>query len=117
VSTRLVAETRTVVEIPAEFCQLQRMERVAHHRKLMRLVRPDRLGPRGPAGGRAAGGRMQRDRADVDAAPRAELAGDVIDHLLRLQIGVVYGIRTASGSKSSLRGRNEQITKLRPWKV
>jgi hypothetical protein len=32
---------------------------------------------------------MERDRADVDALPRAELAGDVIDHLLRLQIRVV----------------------------
>ena len=33
--------------------------------------------------------RMERDRPDLDAAPRAEVAGDVIDHLLRLQIRVV----------------------------
>src|SRR6266487_4535014 len=32
---------------------------------------------------------MERDRADVHPAPRAELAGDVIDHLLRLKIRVV----------------------------
>ena len=32
---------------------------------------------------------MQRDRADVHALPRAEVAGDVIDHLLALQIRVV----------------------------
>ena len=34
-------------------------------------------------------GRMEGDRPDLDAAPRAEVAGDVIDHLLRLQIRVV----------------------------
>ena len=32
---------------------------------------------------------MQRDGANVDPAPRAELAGHVIDHLLRLQIRMV----------------------------
>src|SRR6478672_4774547 len=32
---------------------------------------------------------MQRDRADLDALSRAEVSGDVIDHLLRLKIRVV----------------------------
>src|SRR5947208_6196867 len=34
-------------------------------------------------------GRMQRDRPDLNAATGAEVARDVIDHLLRLQIRVV----------------------------
>src|SRR3954469_16696277 len=32
---------------------------------------------------------MERDRAHLDALPRAEVAGDVIDHLLGLQVRVV----------------------------
>src|SRR6266511_5321994 len=32
---------------------------------------------------------MQRDRPNLHPAPRAEVAGNVIDHLLRLQIGMV----------------------------
>ena len=36
---------------------------------------------------------MQRDRPDVDALARAELPVDVVDHLLRLQVGVVVGQR------------------------
>src|SRR3954451_3252461 len=78
-----------VVEILRELRELERMERVAHHSELVRLVRADRF--LREAGLRAVRepGRMERDRADVDAAARAELAGDVIDHLLGLQIRMV----------------------------
>src|SRR6476660_7990371 len=78
-----------VVEILRELRQLQRMEGVAHHRKLVRLVRPDallreaRLRPVWKTGG------MEGDRAHIHPTPRAELAGDVIDHLLRLQVRMV----------------------------
>src|SRR6478672_10663358 len=67
-----------VVKVLRELRQLQWIERVAHHRELVRLVSTDgllcqsRLWPVGKPG------RMQRDRADVHAAARAELAGDVI---------------------------------------
>src|SRR3954466_308246 len=56
---------------PCELRQLERMERVAHHRKLVRLVRADAL-LRKPGLG---------DRADIHTSARPELAGDVIDHL------------------------------------
>ncbi len=98
----------------AKLRRLQRIEGVAHYGEHVRLVRADRLL-------RAAGlrtvrqaGRMQRDRADVDALARAELAGDVRDHLLRLEIRVVIRDRHRERSKSSLRGQNEQITKFLP---
>src|SRR6266511_729050 len=78
-----------VVELLRELRQLQRMERVAHHRELVGLVHADRLlrKPRLRTMGEAR--RVQRDRADVHSASRAELAGDVIDHLLRLEVRMV----------------------------
>ena len=72
-----------------ELRQPQRVEGVAHHRQLVRLGLADRL--LREAGVRAVrdSGRMERHRADLDPAPRAEVPGDVIDHLLRVQVRVV----------------------------
>src|SRR6266571_2657620 len=77
-----------VVELLRELRQLQRIERVAHHCELVRLVRADRL-LREARLWTVRQARRMRDRTDVDASSRAELAGDVVDHLLRLQIRVV----------------------------
>ncbi len=90
-SRRLVPGERVlaVVEVARERRQAQRVERVAHDRQLARLVQPDRLLGEPRLRPVRQPGRMQRDRADVDALPRAEVAGDVIDHLLALQIRMV----------------------------
>src|SRR3954449_8251865 len=73
-----------VVEILRELRELERMERVAHHSELVRLVRADRF--LREAGLRAVRqpGRMERDRADVDAAARAELAAVSRDWTLQM---------------------------------
>src|SRR4051794_18716938 len=83
------APVRPVVEVARERRQPQRVERVAHHGELVGLVHPDRL--LGKPGLRPVRQprRMERDRSDLDALARAEVAGDVIDHLLRLQVRVV----------------------------
>src|SRR6185312_7221213 len=69
--------------------QLERSERVAHDGQLGRLG--DAEGLLGEAGlwTMWKSGRVQRDRADGDALSRSEVAGDVVDHLLGLEIRVV----------------------------
>ena len=78
-----------VVELLRELRQPQRMERVAHDGQLVRLGHPDRLlrepGLRPVRDAR----RMQRHGADLDPLARPELAVDVIDHLLGVQVRVV----------------------------
>src|SRR5436305_10871475 len=78
-----------VVELLRELRELERMERVAHHGELVRLLHADRLLGEPRLRPVREPGRMQRDRADLDALARAEVAGDGIDHLLRLQVRVV----------------------------
>src|ERR1700675_3045192 len=71
-----------VVQLLCELREPQRMERVAHHRELVRLVQADCLFRKTGLRAMRQAGRMQRDRADLDALSRAEVPGDVIDHLL-----------------------------------
>src|SRR5213596_2099794 len=77
---------RAVVELLRELRQPQWMERVAHHGKLVRLRHPDRLlretrrrTVRDPRW-------VERHRADLDVLARGEVAVDVIDHLLAVQV-------------------------------
>src|SRR4051794_28647023 len=78
-----------VVEVLREPRQLQRVEGVAHDRELVCLLHADRLLREARLRPVRQARRMERDRADLDALPRPEVAGDVIDHLLRLQVRVV----------------------------
>ena len=62
--------------------------------------------------------RVQRDRADLDPLPRREVARRRNRSSPRVcRFEWWYGIGIASGSKSSLRGQNEQITKFGPANV
>src|SRR4051794_23082505 len=77
----LVPRERVVglVEVARERRQLQRLERVPHHRELLGAPGAERLlhEARLRAVGQAAG--VQRDHPDVYALARAELAVDVVD--------------------------------------
>ena len=54
-------------------------------------------------------GRVQRDRADVDALARAELAVDVVDDLLGLHVGVVVrAARSPAGPSRASAGRTSR---------
>src|SRR3954454_17721127 len=75
-----------VVETLRELRELQRVERVAHDGELVRLVEADALLRQAGLRAMRQAGRMQRDRPDLDALARAEVSGDVIDHLLRLEV-------------------------------
>ena len=87
---------------PGELGQPQRIERVAHHRVLVRLRHPERL--LGEPGLRAVrkAGRMQRDPPDLDPLARREVPVDVIDHLLALQVRVVVRDRHRLGVEVEL---------------
>ena len=77
-----------------ELRQPERVEGVAHHGELVRLGLADRLL-------REAGVRPVRDPegwsvpTDLDPAPRAEVAGDVIDHPREIRFEWWYGIGIA----------------------
>src|SRR5438105_2040990 len=60
-----------VVELLRELRQAERMERVAHHGELVRLGHPDRLLRETRLRPVRQARRVERDRADVDPAPRA----------------------------------------------
>src|SRR5207248_3996628 len=62
-----------IVELAGEGRQPQRVERVAHHRELLGPGRADRLLDQPRLGAVRQAARVERDRADLDAAPRAEL--------------------------------------------
>src|SRR6188474_1987940 len=75
----------------------ERMERVEHHRELLRLLRPDGClgGPwmrsvRDPR-------RMERERADLDAAPAHEVPVHVVEHLVRIDVRMVVRHRQGVG--------------------
>jgi hypothetical protein len=55
---------------------------------------------------------VQRDRAHLDTAPGAEVAGDVIDHLLRLQVRVLVANRNRQRVEVQLPREKLQITKF-----
>src|SRR4029078_3745336 len=74
---------RGVVEVSGERGELERAERVAHHGQLLGARGAEGLLDQAWLGTVREPGRVQRDRPDVDALARAELAVDVIDHLLR----------------------------------
>ncbi len=79
--------------------QPHRRERVPHHRQLLGAPRAERLlDQAGLRPVRQARG-VHGDRADLDPLARAEVAGDVVDDLLGLQVRVVVGERRSrSGS-------------------
>src|SRR5262245_58029272 len=78
-----------VVQVPRQRREPQRTERVAHHGELLgaagaegALDEPRRRPGRPPR-------RMERDGLQLDPLPRSELTGDVVDHLLGLQVRVM----------------------------
>src|SRR5918995_3339646 len=78
-----------VVELTPERREPDWAERVPHHRELLGALRPEGLLDK--AGLRTVGEArwVQRDRPELDPPARAEVARDVVDRLLALEVGVV----------------------------
>ena len=77
-----------VVEVACQRREPEWAEGVTHHSQLGRLRTPSAFSAR-PGAAHAAVPTDGASRADRDPLARAEVAGDVVDHLLRLQIAVV----------------------------
>ena len=97
---------------------VQRPEGVDHHGELVGLARAverclQRTGLR--TMGEATD--VMRERPLTDAAPRRVVALDVVQDLIRVEVAVVIREMDRLGSQSSLRGTNEQMTRLCAWKV
>src|SRR5436309_6306458 len=77
-----------VVELAGQGGELERAERVAHDRQLVRRPGAEGLLHRAGLGAVRQPARVQREAADVDALARGVVAVDVVHDLLGLEVRV-----------------------------